>query len=109
MKTRFSIIIAAATLISAGAFAEDNIPGHPRVNEVNQRIERQEHRIEAGEASGRITEKQAARDERFLEHKEQRLSKDEAKHNGHITRAEQRRLNKGLNKNSHRIHRQRKH
>jgi hypothetical protein len=53
-----------------------------------------------------MTGQQAARDEKHDENIAQREAVDESKHNGHITKAEQARLNKSENKNSKRIYRQ---
>jgi len=104
---RFSLLslAAAAAIASGAAMAQD--PGHPRVNEVNQRLENQQDRINKGVADGQINGKQAARDERHDANIARRESIDEAKHGGHLTKAEDRRLNKSENRNSHRIYRQR--
>jgi hypothetical protein len=82
------------------------VPDHPRVNEVNERLDNQQGRIQQGLANGTMNGKQAARDERHDANIAQRESVDEAKHNGHLTKAEQRRLNKSENRNSSRIYRQ---
>lgn len=107
MKYALSTALVSTLFLASGVFAADDVAGHPRVNQVNNRIEHQQQRIDAGVANGTITEKQAAHDEKRLEKTEQKLSEDEAKHNGHITKAEQHHLNKRLNKSSHRIHKQR--
>ncbi|TCI06612.1 hypothetical protein EZM97_33870 [Dyella soli] len=113
MMSRFSLIgfTMAAALASAGAMAQaatqDNVPGHPRVNEVNNRLENQQDRIQAGVSDGQINAKQAARDEKQDANIAARESRDEAKHNGHLTKAEQKNLNKSLNHDSKRIHKQR--
>ena len=100
-------LAVAATFASGAAMAQDNVPGHPRVNEVNQRLENQQDRIQKGVADGQITGKQAARDEKQDANIARRESADEAKHNGHLTKGEQRRLNRSENHDSRRIHRQR--
>ena len=101
-------LIACTACASAGAMASDTtVPGHPRVNEVSKRIDNQQARTAKGIANGTITGKQAARDERRDANIAQRESADEAKHNGHLTRAETRRLNRAENRNSRAIHRQR--
>jgi len=82
-------------------------PGHPRVNEVQQRIDNQESRVDKGVSDGKINAKQAVRDDAKIGREQASLNKDEAKNGGHITKAEQRNLNKRLNKGSRRIHRQR--
>ena len=68
-------------------------PGHPRVNQVNRREQRQQNRIANGLKNDKLSSKQAA----HLEHREANLQKTEqkdmSKHNGHLTKAEQRNLN----------------
>ena len=133
MKHQFyaalATVVLTGTLLSSAAMAQDAAgtaaapttatapaaptagatdPGHPRVNQIDKRIENQQKRIDAGVADGQLTKKEAARDEKSLDNKEKKLSADEAKNGGHITKAEEKNLNKGLNKNSRRIHRQRK-
>jgi hypothetical protein len=96
-----------ATLISMQSMAQaDPVPDHPRENEVNQRLDNQQTRINRGLANGTMTGKQAARDEHHDANIAQREAVDESKHGGHITKAEQRRLNKSENKNSKRIYKQ---
>lgn len=116
MKTsstiRFGLIglLACSALISAQAMAQDTtVPGHPRVNEVNHRINNQQRRTDNGVADGTITAKQAANDEKRDANIAQRTSADEARHNGHLTRREDKNLNHAENRNSRRIRRQRKH
>ena len=112
MKTTFAtrslftgLILAA---LSGTAMAQDtSVPGHPRVNEVNQRLDNQQNRIDAGEAKGQMTAGQAAADEKHDANIARRESVDEAKNGGHLTKAEQKHLNKSLNKNSKRVHAQR--
>jgi hypothetical protein len=99
--------LVCAALMSAQAMAQtDAVPDHPRENEVNQRLDNQQGRIDQGLANGTMNGKQAARDERHDENIAQREAVDESKHNGHITKAEQSRLNKSENRNSKRIYRQ---
>jgi hypothetical protein len=94
-------------LIGAQALAQTApVPDHPRENEVNQRLDNQQSRINQGLASGTMTGQQAARDEKHDANIAQREAVDESKHNGHITKAEQRRLNKSENRNSRHIYRQ---
>jgi hypothetical protein len=94
-------------LISMQSMAQTApVPDHPRENEVNQRLDNQQARINQGLANGTMTGKQAARDEKHDANIAQREAVDESKHNGHITKAEQNRLNKSENKNSKRIYKQ---
>jgi hypothetical protein len=98
-------VLCCAGFGSSLAMAQD-VPDHPRVNEVNQRLDNQQARINQGLANGTMTGKEAARDEAHDTNIAKRESVDEAKHDGHLTKAEQNRLNKSENKNSRRIYRQ---
>jgi hypothetical protein len=97
--------LCSGVLGSSMAMAQ-TVPDHPRVNEVNQRLDNQQARINQGLTNGTMTGKQAARDEAHDANIAKRESVDEAKHNGHLTKGEQRRLNKSENRNSRRIYRQ---
>jgi len=99
------LVLAATGSASAQTAAPD--PGHPRVNQVERRIDRQQARVDRGVSAGQITAAQAARDDAKLGREQASLNKDMAGDNGHITRGEQRNLNKRLNKGSAAIHRQR--
>jgi len=109
MKLKFVTLIAASTMCavfgSSVVFAQD-VPDHPRVNEVNQRLDNQQARINQGVANGTMSEKQAAHDEAHDANIAKRESVDEAKNGGHLTKGEQNRLNRSLNKNSKRIYKQ---
>ncbi len=107
MITSIGLILSAAAIATNASAQTAPVPDHPRVNEVNQRLDNQQNRIDKGEANGQISGKQAARDETHDANIAKRESTDEAKHGGHLTKAEQHNLNKSENKNSRRIHRQR--
>jgi len=108
--TLMTLLLSTAA-ISGTALAQTAaptpVPDHPRVNEVNQRLDNQQNRIQNGVADGQINAKQEARDEKHDANIAQRESTDEAKNGGHLTKTEQNHLNKSLNKNSGRIHKQR--
>jgi hypothetical protein len=113
MKTKSGLgllgIVLGTVLVSASpVFAQDAapVPGHPRVNEVNQRLDNQQNRIANGEANGTMNGRQAALDETRDANIAQRESRDEAAHGGHLTKREQHNLNRSLNRNSSDIHRQ---
>src|SRR5271170_2574890 len=80
-------------------------PNHPRVNEVNAREQNQQDRIANGEKNGTMTPGQAAHVERQEQHIDNQEKADMAAHNGHLTKREQRQLNKEQNKTSREIHR----
>ena len=94
---------AAQTQTTSGAGAGQVDPGHPRVNQVNRRETKQQDRIANGVKNGQVTPGQTAR----LEHGEQRLQnnekKDMAKDNSHLTKQDQRQLNRESNRMSKRI------
>jgi hypothetical protein len=104
---QLTLITAFALALSLGGLvqAQTDEPGHPRVNEVNQREVNQQNRINQGIKSGQLTPQETS----HLETREANLqsteAKDEAKHNGHLTKAEQRNLNHRENKISRSIYR----
>jgi hypothetical protein len=108
MFTTKFIAVAALCGFSLGASVAgaQTVPDHPRVNEVNQRLDNQQSRINQGLANGTMNDRQAARDEHHDANIAKRESTDEAKHNGHLTKGEQNRLNRSENRNSRRIYRQ---
>ena len=85
----------ATTTSGAGPGAVD--PGHPRVNEVNQREENQQKRIANGINNGSLSPKETANLEGREASVEKQEKADMAKHNGHLTKAEQRQLNRREN------------
>ncbi len=87
----------------AGPGAVD--PGHPRVNEVNQREQNQQNRIANGINSGKLTSGQAARLENTQSRIQNQEQRDMAAHNGHLTKQEQNQLNREQNRTSGRIYR----
>ncbi len=110
IRTKLILTAAASALIATGAFAQNTVgtpgavdPNHPRVNEVDQRLQNQQNRVDAGVANGTITPKQAGHDEARDARIEQKAQSDEAANGGHLTKGEQRHLNKRLDKNSQHI------
>lgn len=105
----FGLVIGAA-MISGQAMAQTapqtDVQGHPRINEVNNRLDNQQNRIDNGLKNGKMTQAQAQHDETHDANIARRESVDEAKHNGHLTRQEKRNLNRSENRNSRHIHRQ---
>lgn len=86
----------------AGAGVDD--PNHPRVNQINRREQNQQNRIANGIKNDKLTPAQAAR----LEKGQQRLvnneKKDMAADNGHLTKKDQRQLNREANRQSRKIY-----
>ena len=81
-------------------------PGHPRVNQVDSRQNKQDSRVSKGDKSGELTKPETA----HLDHKENSIQKkkasDQHKHNGHLTKTEQNNLDKRQNHVSKDIHQQ---
>ena len=100
-----AMIGSGSTAMAQSAAAPD--PGHPRVSEVQQRIDNQQSRVDKGISDGQINAKQAGRDDAKLAREQNSLNRDQAKNGGHITKAEQKNLNNRLNNGSKQIHRQR--
>src|SRR5580700_5887724 len=79
-------------------------PGHPRVNEVNQREQNQQDRIANGMKNGTLNSKQATNLEKRETAVQNREKKDMAEHNGHLTKAEQNGINRQQNRISKSIY-----
>jgi len=78
-------------------------PGHPRVNEVNARQGIQQRRIANGVKNGTLTPGQTSRLEARESSVQNREKADMAKNNGHLTKPEQRGLNRQQNRISRSI------
>ncbi len=89
---------------TSGAGAGQDDPNHPRVNQVNQREQNQQDRIANGEKNGTLTPGQAANLEKGQQRLENNEKADMAKDNGHLTKADQRQLNREANRQSKKIH-----
>jgi hypothetical protein len=87
----------ATTTSGAGPGVVD--PGHPRVNQVNRREQNQQKRIGNGIKNGKLNSQQATNLEKRETSVQKREQKDMAQHNGHLTKAEQ----KGINRQQNRI------
>jgi len=90
---------AQTTTTTSGAGPGVVDPGHPRVNQVNNREENQQQRIAKGIQNGKLNSKQTANLEKRETSVQNREQKDMAKNNGHLTKAEQ----KGINRQQNRI------
>ncbi len=90
---------AAQTSTTSGAGPGVVDPGHPRVNEVNSREENQQQRIGNGVKNGTLNSKQTANLENRETNVQNREKADMAKNNGHLTKGEQ----KGINRQQNRI------
>ncbi len=99
-----ALCVTTAALLASSAIADTKWQRHhPRREEVNARLARQNHRIHQERKEGEITGAQA----RALHQTDASIRAQEradaAAHGGHITRAEQRQLNGELNANSRAI------
>jgi hypothetical protein len=95
---------AAQTQNTSGAGAGQVDPGHPRVNQVNQRETNQQNRIANGIKNGQLRPGQTARLERGEQRLQHNEKKDMAADNGHLTKKDQRQLNHEANHMSKRIY-----
>ena len=95
---------AAQTTTTSGAGPGVVDPGHPRVNEVNQREQNQQNRIANGVKNGTMNSRQAANVERRETAVQNREKRDMAKNNGHLTKAEQNGINRQQNRISRSIY-----
>ena len=98
-----SAVAQTATNSNAGPGAVD--PGHPRVNQVNRRQTRQQNRIGNGIKNGSLNPNEASRLEKREAGIQRQEKRDMAKHNGHLTKAEQKQLNHRENRVSRSIYR----
>lgn len=89
---------------TSGAGAGKVDPGHPRVNQVNQREQNQQNRIANGVKNDKLTPGQTARLEKGQQRLQNNEKKDMAKDNGHLTKQNQRQLNREANRQSARIY-----
>ncbi len=114
MNNKFTnslLILAVGALMIAGSAAAQTStntsgagpgvvdPGHPRVNEVNRREGNQQQRIGNGIKSGKLSSQQTTNLEKRETSVQNREQKDMAAHNGHLTKSEQ----KGINRQQNRI------
>jgi hypothetical protein len=109
--TNSLLILAVGCLMIAGSAAAQTStntsgagpgvvdPGHPRVNQVNRREGNQQQRIGNGIKSGKLNSQQASNLEEREASVQHREKRDMAAHNGHLTKAEQ----KGINRQQNRI------
>ena len=99
MKTKILLITLFAA-IPALLLAEE--PKHP----IQNREERQQDRIAAGEKSGELTPAETARLEKREAELKQQIADDRSANGGKLTKKERRQIEKELNEISRKIHRQ---
>lgn len=98
MKIKIALAALSFAAMTLPSFAQDATP------RIDQRLDNQEKRIEAGEASGRLTDREANR----LEARHEKVEGDvaAAKSDGTVTRQERAQLHREVNRNSRSIYRQ---
>jgi len=89
---------------TSGAGAGQVDPGHPRVNQVNQREQNQQDRIANGVKNDKLTPGQTANLEKGQQRLQNNEKRDMAKDNGHLTKQDQKQLNKEANRQSKKIY-----
>ncbi len=100
-------LLVAAALMSSPAYADPWAANHPRRAEVNERLANQNARINAGVRDGQLSRRQAAqlhREDRTIRSEERAMA---AANGGHITRGEQRVLDRQENQTSRQIYAER--
>jgi len=114
--TNSLLVLAVGGLLLAGSAAAQTSnntsgagpgvvdPGHPRVNEVNQREQNQQNRIGNGVKNGTLSAHQASNLEKREASIQNREKRDMSKHDGHLTKAEQRGINRQQNRVSRSIY-----
>src|SRR5579883_1436773 len=90
--------LIAALVVIFGAGMASAQAHKPRVREVNHRLQNQHNRVEQGEKNGTLTQKQA----NHIEREKRRMM---AQDGGHLTKQDQRRLNRQENRVSNEINR----
>jgi hypothetical protein len=104
-KKFFTLALIAFLGISMSSFAQTGKwdQNHPRRAEVNSRLNNQDRRIHEERKEGEISGAKAARLHRQDRHIRQEERHMASRHNGHITRGDQARLNRQENRTSRRI------
>lgn len=103
LATAMSAVFAAGIATCAGADETQWQKDHPRRTEVNKRLANQNRRIHDEVKEGDLTKQQAAqlhKEDRQIRHQERQMA---SQHGGHITKQEQRTLNREENAVSRQI------
>ena len=104
------ILSALAAIVSLGVFAQagpghqpTHLKHHPRVDQVNRRIDNQEKRITEERKEGDLTKAQAHEDRKDLKEINQEKRDMRKTDKGHLTKQDDKALNQQLNQNSKKI------
>jgi len=105
MFTRHMLAVVAATAFCAGAaYAQDATPAHPTIN---QRLENQNDRIQAGIGDGQLTKGEATHLEVHDAEIKAQTRVERQANGGTLTHNERKQVNRELNRNSRQIYRDR--
>ncbi len=99
----FALTISVASFAQGPGHQPTHLKNHPRVNQVNGRIDNQEKRINNERKEGEITKAQAQQDRRNLRAINQEKHAMRKQDGGHLTKGDQKELNQQLNQNSKNI------
>ena len=99
----FALTISVASFAQGPGHQQTHLKNHPRVNQVNGRIDNQEKRINNERKEGEITKAQAQQDRRNLRAINQEKHAMRKQDGGHLTKGDQKELNQQLNQNSKNI------
>jgi len=97
------ITICMVTFAQGPGHQPKHIQDHPKVNQVNSRIDNQEKRITQERKEGDLTKAQAKQDRKNLSTINQEKKDMRKMDNGHLTNKDQKALNQQLNQNSKKI------
>jgi hypothetical protein len=96
--------VAQTTTNTSGGGAGVDDPNHPRVNQVNRREQSQQDRIANGIQDDKLTPRQAANLEKGQQRLQNNEKRDMAADNGHLTKKDQRQLNREANRQRDKIY-----
>ncbi|MBS1948047.1 MAG: hypothetical protein JST47_09800 [Bacteroidetes bacterium] len=103
ITTVLGACLSMAALAQGPGHQPTHIKNHPRVNQVNRRIDNQERRITDERKEGDLTKSQAQQDRKDLSEVNQEKRDMRKTDHGHLTKADQKALNQQLNQNSKKI------
>jgi len=106
-RSSYSLFIAGALLFSLASNAAHADTRwqkkHPRREQVNGRLKNQQSRVDQGLANGKLTTQEAQKIQNQDANIRRTEQKDAAQNGGHLTKAEQRNLNRRENRVSQEI------
>ena len=110
MNKLLTLSLSAALFAGVSTFTHAQEPTvtpddkHPRVEQVKERQDKQQDRIEAGEKSGELTKKEDKKLEKDEKRIHEEKKEDREKHDGHLTKGEQEKLNRQQDKTGEKIY-----